>query len=73
MSVVKVIELMANSSKSWEDAAQQAVNEASRSLHNIRSVYVQDQSATVKNGKITEYRVTVKLSFEIDGSDKKKK
>jgi dodecin len=73
MSVVKVIELMANSSKSWEDAAQQAVNEASRSLHNIRSVYVQDQSATVKNGKITEYRVTVKLSFEIEGSDKKKK
>ncbi|MDX2046876.1 MAG: dodecin family protein [Chitinophagaceae bacterium] len=73
MSVVKVIELMANSSKSWEDAAQQAVNEASRSLHNIRSVYVQDQSATVKNGKIIEYRVTVKLSFEIEGSDKKKK
>lgn len=66
MSVVKVLELMANSSKSWEDAAQQAVTEASKSLHNIRSVYIQDMSATVENGKITAYRVTVKLSFEID-------
>ncbi len=57
---------MANSSKSWEDAAQQAVTEASKSLHNIRSVYIQDMSATVENGKISEYRVTVKLSFEIE-------
>ncbi|MBL7770827.1 MAG: dodecin domain-containing protein [Flavipsychrobacter sp.] len=66
MPVVKVLELMANSSKSWEDAAQQAVTEASKSLHNIRSVYIQDMSATVENGKISEYRVTVKLSFEIE-------
>ncbi len=66
MSVVKVLELMANSTKSWEDAAQQAVTEASKSLHNIRSVYIQDMSATVENGKISEYRVTVKLSFEIE-------
>lgn len=51
MPVVKVLELMANSSKSWEDAAQQAVTEASKSLHNIRSVYIQDMSATVENGK----------------------
>ncbi len=66
MSIVKVIEVMANSGKSWEDAAQQAVYEASKTLHNIRSVYIQDQSAVVKNGKITEYRVTAKLSFELD-------
>ncbi|WP_290796387.1 dodecin family protein [Flavihumibacter sp. UBA7668] len=66
MSVVKVLELMANSTKSWEDATQQAITEASKSLHNIRSAYVQDMSATVVNNKITEYRVTVKLSFEID-------
>ena len=66
MSVVTVLELMANSTKSWEDAAQQAVTEASKSLHNIRSVYIQDMSATVENGKITAYRVTVKLSFEIE-------
>jgi flavin-binding protein dodecin len=66
MSVVKVLELMANSTKSWEDAAQQAVTEATKSLHNIRSVYIQDMSATVENGKITQYRVTVKLSFKIE-------
>jgi Uncharacterized conserved protein len=65
MGVVKVLELMASSTKSWEDAAQQAVTEASKTLHNIRSVYIQDQSATVIDKKITEFRVTVKLSFEI--------
>lgn len=66
MSVVKVIEVMANSAKSWEDAAQQALNEAGRSLQNIRSLYIQDHSAVVKNNKIIEYRVTAKLSFEIE-------
>jgi flavin-binding protein dodecin len=68
MSVVKVLELMASSDKSWEDAAQQAVKEAAKSLHNIRSVYIQDHSAVVKDNKITEYRVTAKLCFEIEGS-----
>jgi flavin-binding protein dodecin len=72
MSVVKILEIMANSKKSWEDAAQQAVTEASKTLENIRSVYVQDHSATVSNGKISEYRVTVKLSFEIEHSSKTK-
>lgn len=71
MSVVKVLELMASSTKSWEDAAQQAVTEASQSLKNIRSVYIQDHSAVVKNNKITEYRITAKLSFEIEHSNKK--
>lgn len=74
MAILKVLELMTNSTKSWEDAAQQAVNEASKSLQNIRSVYVQDHSATVKNNKIVEYRVNVKLSFEIEhnpGTSKK--
>jgi flavin-binding protein dodecin len=59
----KVIEVMANSDKSWEDAAQQAVTEAAKSLHNIRSVYIKDHSATVENNKITGYRITAKISF----------
>lgn len=63
---------MASSSKSWEDAAQLAVAEASKTLKNIRSVYIQDHSAVVKNNKITEYRVTCKLSFEIEHSTVKK-
>lgn len=66
MATIKVIELMAHSGKSWEDAAQQAVSEASKTLHNIKSIYIKDHSAEVKDGKITEYRVTAKLSFELD-------
>lgn len=66
MAILKVLELLANSNKSWEDAVQQAVSDASKTLRGIRSVYVQDQSATVKDNKITEYRVTVKLTFEVD-------
>jgi flavin-binding protein dodecin len=72
MSVIKVIEVMAHSSKSWEDAAQQAVTEAGKSLHNIRSVYIQDHSATVSNNKITEYRLTAKLSFEVEHTNSPK-
>lgn len=66
MSTVKVIELMSNSQISWEDAARHAVAEASRTVHNIRSVYIKEHSAQVENGKIIEYRVTVKLCFELD-------
>jgi flavin-binding protein dodecin len=72
MSIVKVLEVMSNSTKSWEDAAQNAVNHAAKTLHNIRSVWVAEQSAVVTNDKITEYRVTVKLSFEIDLMEKGK-
>ncbi|MDO7172909.1 dodecin family protein [Mariniflexile sp. AS56] len=65
MSVLKVIEILANSDKSWEDAARKAVKHASKSVKNIRSVYVQDQSASVTNGEITEFRVNLKISFEV--------
>ncbi len=66
MSIIKIIEVMANSTKSWEDATQNAVTHAAKTLHNIRSVWVEDQSAVIHNNKITEYRVSVKLSFEIE-------
>ena len=68
MSILKVIEVMSNSSTSWEDAAQQAVTEASRTVKNIRSVYIKEQTATVTDGKISQFRVNVKLTFEIDHS-----
>ena len=68
MPILKVLELMSSSTKSWEDAAQQAVNEASLTLKNIRSVYIQDHSAVVNKDKIVEYRITAKLSFEIEHS-----
>lgn len=66
MPVLKVLELMSSSPKSWEDAAQQAVNEASLTLKNIRSIYIKDHSAVVNKHKIVEFRVTAKLSFEIE-------
>jgi len=66
MSVLKVVEIMASSSESWEDAAQQAVAEAARTLHNIRSFYIKEQHASVTEGTIREYRVTGKLTFELD-------
>ena len=65
MAVLKVIELLASSEKSWEDAAQHAVKMASKTISGIRSVYIQDQSAVVKGDKITEYRVTAKVTFEV--------
>jgi len=65
MSVLKVIEILANSNKSWEDAAKNAVTEASKSVKNIRSIYINEQSATVKDGKMDNYRVNVKITFEV--------
>ncbi|WP_375323565.1 dodecin family protein [Flagellimonas sp. GZD32] len=65
MAVLKVIELLANSDKSWEDAAKNALDQASKSVKNIRSIYINEQSATVKDGKIDNYRVNVKITFEV--------
>lgn len=67
--IVKVIELLTQSDKSWEDAAQAAVTEASKTLRNIRSIYIKDFEAAVENGKITQYRINAKVSFEFEGSD----
>ena len=65
MAVLKVIEILADSEKSWEDATALAVKNAAKTVKEIRSVYVQDMSAVVKNNKITEYRVNVKITFEV--------
>ncbi|MDC6361448.1 MULTISPECIES: dodecin family protein [Flavobacteriaceae] len=65
MAVLKVIEVLANSDKSWEDAAKKALGQASKSVKNIRSIYINEQSATVKDGKIDDYRVNVKITFEV--------
>ena len=67
MAVNKVLELMSKSTKSWEDAAQMAVAKASKTVTAIKSVWVQDFSATVDNkGKIATYRVTCKVTLEVD-------
>ena len=66
MAVVKVIELLAQSEKGWEDAAKQAVKVASKTVRNIQSVYVKDFQAIVEDGEIVGYRVDVKISFLVD-------
>lgn len=65
MAVVKTIELYANSEKSFEEATKNAVREAAKTVKNIKSVWVKEQKAVVTGDKITEYRVDVKLSFEV--------
>ena len=65
MSVLKVIEVLSNSTESWEDATRKAVKEASKTVKNIKSVYIKEQSATVSGDNITQFRVNVKLTFEI--------
>jgi hypothetical protein len=65
MSVLKVIEIMSNSNDSWEDATRKAVKHAAKSVKNIKSVYVREQSAIVKNDEVTEFRVNLKITFEV--------
>ena len=67
MSVLKVVELLGNSKVSFEDAVQQVINEASKTIQDIKSVYVQDMQVTVKDNKISEYRVNAKVTFGILG------
>ena len=62
---MKVIEVLSDSKKSWEDATANAVKRASKSVNDIKSAYVQNQSVVVKNGKVTAYRVNVKVTFEV--------
>lgn len=66
MGVLKVIEIMGDSDTSWERAAGEAVAEAAKTLKNIRSVWIKEQSATVEDGKIKRYRTTCKITFEVE-------
>lgn len=65
MSIMKVIEIMAESSESWEDATAKGVKKATESLKGIKSAFVQSQSVTVEDGKVHKYRVNLKISFEV--------
>ncbi|MGB8804116.1 MAG: dodecin family protein [Chthoniobacterales bacterium] len=67
--IVKVIEILSESPKSWEEAAQNVVAEASKTLHNVRSVYIKEFSASVDAEKVTSYRVNAKVTFEMERGD----
>jgi dodecin len=68
MAVVNVIELLAESEQSWEEAARQAVAETVKTIRHVRSVYVKEFQATVENDRVTSFRVNVKVSFVQEGS-----
>lgn len=66
MPVVKVVELIAQSDQSWEEATRVALREASKTLRGIQSIYVKEMKAIVQDNAIVNYRVNVKISFTID-------
>lgn len=67
MAIVKVIEVLAQSDKSWEDATRQALVEASKSVRNIQNIYIREFHTIVENNQIVNYRVNAKISFLIEG------
>jgi len=66
MSIIKVIEVIAGSEKSFDDAVNNALKEASKSVKNIQSIYVKEMNANVENNKIVSYGVNAKVSFKVD-------
>ena len=65
MAILKVIEIMASSPKSWEDATSIAVQTAGKTVKGICSVYIHHMSAQVKDNKVSEFRVNAKITFEV--------
>jgi flavin-binding protein dodecin len=65
MSVLKVIEVLGNSTVSFDDAVKNVVTEVSKTVKNIKSVYVKDMEAKVTNNQVAQYRITAKVSFAI--------
>ncbi len=69
MGVAKVVEIISSSDKGFEDAVQQGVERAAKTLENIKSAWVKDQKVKVVNGKVSEYRVTLKISFVLSDGE----
>ena len=65
-NMLKVIEVLAESNKSWEDAAANAVTRASKTLNGIKSIYIENFEAKVENNKIVKYRINAKITFMLD-------
>jgi len=63
MSVARVTEIIASSQKSFEDAVEEGVKRATETLKNVEGAWVKDQKVTVRDGKISEYRVVLKVTF----------
>ena len=68
MTTLKVVEVLAQSDKSWEDAAQSAINDAATTVRGIKSIYIENLEATVEDNKITQYRINGKISFMVEST-----
>lgn len=66
MSIVKVTEITASSTKSFEDAVRSGIKRAGKTLDNIKSAWIQEQSVVVDGDKVSEYRVNMKVSFVLN-------
>ena len=66
MSIAKIIELSAESPKSFEDAIQDGISRASKTVHGIKSAWVKEQHVVIDNDKISLYRVDLKITFVLD-------
>ncbi len=66
MSVAKIIEISAESPKSFEDAIQDGIARSSKTIHNIKSAWVKEQHVVIENGKVAMYRVDLKVTFVLD-------
>jgi len=66
MKIIKVIEVIASSESSFDDAAKNAINEASKSIQNIQSLYIKEMNAKVENNQIVSFGIIAKVSFEVD-------
>lgn len=67
MTAVKIIKVLGTSTESWEDAAQEAVAQATESVEGISGIEVEDWTAKVEDGHITEYKTTVNIAFPVHG------
>ena len=67
MTAVKIIKVLGTSSESWEDAAHEAVAQATETIDEIHGVEVEDWTATVENGAVTDYKATVEVAFPVQG------
>lgn len=69
MTAVKIIKVLGTSEESWQDAAHRAVADASETIDDIHGVEVEDWTADVSDGDITQYKATVEIAFPVRGSD----
>jgi hypothetical protein len=69
MAVVKVVEIISESEKGWQEAAQEAIANTAKTVRNIQSAYVKEMQVKVEGGQITKYRVNLQISFVVEATN----